>query len=158
MRESRENMTPPAMSRLMIVVFMLPLIVGMLRMIVNEGCKCKNITRVRNCPDITIWTSLSFSLLSSSSLSFSSLSFSSLLLSLFWLSSFLLSSLSWSSFALSSLLWSLLSWSSLSWSSSVTNSSDGLIFVKRRAKDGRFFSKNTGVRRAKFKLCIKKCE
>ena len=43
---------------------------------------------------------------------------------------------------------------------SVTNSSDGLIFVKRRAKDGRFFSKNTGVRRAKrrakFKLCIKK--
>ena len=45
---------------------------------------------------------------------------------------------------------------------SVTTSSDGLIFVKRRAKDGRFFSKNTGIRRAKrrakFKLCIKKCE
>ena len=43
---------------------------------------------------------------------------------------------------------------------SVTTSSDGLIFVKRRAKDGRFFSKNTGIRRAKrrakFKLCIKK--
>ena len=43
---------------------------------------------------------------------------------------------------------------------SVTNSSDGLIFVKRRAKDGRLFSKNTGIRRAKrrakFKLCIKK--
>ena len=42
---------------------------------------------------------------------------------------------------------------------SVTTSSDGLIFVKRRAKDGRVFSKNTGVRRAKrrakFKLCIK---
>ena len=33
--------------------------------------------------------------------------------------------------------------------SSVTTSSDGLIFVKRRAKDGRFFSKNTGIRRAK---------
>ena len=32
---------------------------------------------------------------------------------------------------------------------SVTNSSDGLICVKRRAKDGCFFSKNTGVRRAK---------
>ena len=43
---------------------------------------------------------------------------------------------------------------------SVTNSSDGLIFVKRRAKDGRFLRKNMGVRRAKirakFKLCIKK--
>ena len=41
---------------------------------------------------------------------------------------------------------------------SVTTSSDGLIFVKRQAKEGRFFSKNTGVirakRRAKFKLCI----
>ena len=32
--------------------------------------------------------------------------------------------------------------------SSVANSSDGLIFVKRRAKDGRFLYKNTGVRRA----------
>ena len=41
---------------------------------------------------------------------------------------------------------------------SVTNSSDGLIFVKRRAKDGRFFSKNTGVRRAKFKFLQKKKE
>ena len=30
MRESRENMTPPAMRRLMIVVFMQPLIIGML--------------------------------------------------------------------------------------------------------------------------------
>ena len=34
------------------------------------------------------------------------------------------------------------------------------IFVKRQAKDGRYFSKNTGVRRAKrrakLKLCIKK--
>ena len=43
---------------------------------------------------------------------------------------------------------------------SVTNSSDGLVFVKRRAKDGRFFSKNTGVRRAKrrakFKFILKK--
>merc|ERR1711911_404195 len=43
---------------------------------------------------------------------------------------------------------------------SVTTSSDGLIFVKRQAKNGRFFSKNAGVRRAKrrakFKLCIKK--
>ena len=43
---------------------------------------------------------------------------------------------------------------------SVTTSSDGLIFVKRRAKDGRFFSKNTGVRRAKrrakFKFLQKK--
>ena len=38
---------------------------------------------------------------------------------------------------------------------SVTNSSDGLIFVTRRAKDGRFFSKDTGVgqaRQAKFKF------
>ena len=32
--------------------------------------------------------------------------------------------------------------------SSVANSSDGLTFVKRRAKDGRFLYKNTGVRRA----------
>ena len=32
---------------------------------------------------------------------------------------------------------------------SVPNSSDGLIFVKRQAKDGRYFSKNTGVRLAK---------
>ena len=39
---------------------------------------------------------------------------------------------------------------------SVTTSPDELIFVKRRAKDVRFFSKDTGVRRAKFKLCIKK--
>ena len=31
---------------------------------------------------------------------------------------------------------------------SVPNSSDGPIFEKRRAKDGRFFNKNTGVRRA----------
>ena len=30
---------------------------------------------------------------------------------------------------------------------SVPNSSDGLIFVKRRAKDRRFLDKNTGVRR-----------
>ena len=36
--------------------------------------------------------------------------------------------------------------------SSVPNSSYGFIFVKRRAKDGRYFSKNTGVRRAKLKL------
>ena len=39
---------------------------------------------------------------------------------------------------------------------SVPNSSNGLIFVKRRAKDRHFFSKNTGVRpakrRAKFKF------
>ena len=33
-------------------------------------------------------------------------------------------------------------------SSSVPNSSHGLFSVKRRAKDGRFFSKSTGVRRA----------
>ena len=32
---------------------------------------------------------------------------------------------------------------------SVPNSSEGIILVKRRAKDGRFFSKNTGDRRAK---------
>ena len=32
--------------------------------------------------------------------------------------------------------------------SSVPNSSDEPIFEKRRAKDGRFFNKNTGVRRA----------
>ena len=32
---------------------------------------------------------------------------------------------------------------------SVPNSSDGLIFVKRRATDGHYFGKNTGVRRAK---------
>ena len=32
---------------------------------------------------------------------------------------------------------------------SVPNSSDGPIFEKRRAKDGRFLNKNTGVRRAK---------
>ena len=31
---------------------------------------------------------------------------------------------------------------------SVPNYSNGLIFVKRRAKDGRFSNKNTGVRRA----------
>ena len=31
---------------------------------------------------------------------------------------------------------------------SVPNSSDGPIFEKRMAKDGRFFNKNTGVRRA----------
>ena len=35
---------------------------------------------------------------------------------------------------------------------SVPNSSYGFIFVKRRAKDGRYYSKNTGVRRAKLKL------
>ena len=33
---------------------------------------------------------------------------------------------------------------------SVTNSSDKLIFVKIRAKDGQFFSKNTVIRRAVF--------
>ena len=38
---------------------------------------------------------------------------------------------------------------------SVPNSSDGLIFVKSRAKDGRFFSKNTGVRRAKRRAKLK---
>ena len=32
--------------------------------------------------------------------------------------------------------------------SSVPNSSDGLIFVKRRALDGPFLDKNTGFRRA----------
>ena len=31
---------------------------------------------------------------------------------------------------------------------SVPNSSDGLIFVKRRALDGPFLDKNTGFRRA----------
>ena len=40
---------------------------------------------------------------------------------------------------------------------SVPNSSDGLIFVKIQAKDGRFLSKNTDIRlakrRAKFKFC-----
>ena len=40
--------------------------------------------------------------------------------------------------------WSL--WSKLYFS--VPNSSDRLIFVKRRAKNGRFLDKNTGVRRA----------
>ena len=34
------------------------------------------------------------------------------------------------------------------WSTSVTNSSDELIFVKRRALDGPFLDKNTGFRRA----------
>ena len=33
MRESRENMTPPAMRRLMIVVFMQPLIIRMISII-----------------------------------------------------------------------------------------------------------------------------
>ena len=33
---------------------------------------------------------------------------------------------------------------------SVPNSSDGLIFVKRRALDGPFLDKNTGFRRALF--------
>ena len=40
---------------------------------------------------------------------------------------------------------------------SVTNSADGLIFVKRRAKDGHFFRKNTGVRRAKRRAKFKFC-
>ena len=31
------------------------------------------------------------------------------------------------------------------------------IFVKRQAKDGRYFSKNTGIRRAKFKLPVFCC-
>ena len=35
-------------------------------------------------------------------------------------------------------------------SSSVPNSTDGLIFVKRRALDGPFLDKNTGFRRALF--------
>ena len=35
------------------------------------------------------------------------------------------------------------------------NSSDGVIFVKRRALDGRFLDKNTGFRRAKF--CVFCC-
>ena len=39
--------------------------------------------------------------------------------------------------------------------SSVPNSSDGLIFVKRRAKEGLFFFKNTGVRRAQRRAKIK---
>ena len=34
------------------------------------------------------------------------------------------------------------------------NSSDGLIFVKRRALDGPFLDKNTGFRRAKFTFLI----
>ena len=43
---------------------------------------------------------------------------------------------------------------------SVPNSSDGLIFVKRRALDGPFLDKNTGFRRAKkftfliFSFCL----
>ena len=37
---------------------------------------------------------------------------------------------------------------------SVPNSSDGLIFAKRRALDGRFLDKNTGFRRAKFTFLI----
>ena len=36
--------------------------------------------------------------------------------------------------------------------SNVTNSSDELTFVKRRAKDGRFFSKHIGIRQAKFRF------
>ena len=37
---------------------------------------------------------------------------------------------------------------------SVPNSSDRLIFVKRRALDGPFLDKNTGFRRAKFTFLI----
>ena len=36
------------------------------------------------------------------------------------------------------------------------NSSDRLIFVKRQAKDGRYFIKNTSVRQAKFKFSATK--
>ena len=37
---------------------------------------------------------------------------------------------------------------------SVTTSSDGLIFVKRRAKDGRSLSKTSGISWVKFKFCL----
>ena len=58
-------------------------------------------------------------------------------------------------------VWEPESWSDLSAEeeeiieSSVPNSSDGLIFVKIRAKDGRFFNKNMGVRRAQRRAKLK---
>ena len=39
---------------------------------------------------------------------------------------------------------------------SVTNSSNGLNFIKKRAKNGRFLSKKTGKKRAKLKNVMKK--